>query len=817
MITVKGIEQIILMLVDSDPELKSARPYGEFRVNNKRTDDYPVLFYEFAQGDMTQPQPGKWNREITMAIGVAIQLLEGRINEIDMKSRAVSILEKTILKLRASSEFAAVGVRFPDKSVTISNLDETGDDLITGVFTNIKFVLPVVVCEDDLPYLPIGTQSNTYEPSDPSSLFCSLLNDCPTIEEMQDDIAILFTLTGGTGGAATYVQPGLNIYTGGTESSPIVGLKGSIALTAVTANNPGSIAINGASTSSTAGYFASVNYLAIHAQSQNYTAGYFTSASSGDPVMHIFGQGSGITLRVSDGLSASALATFEGQTGQLTIEANGALSWTQQAAVDTTVFNLGLSGLKPVAPGLNTYTADTIGNTIVGMVGSPSFTSVTASNFISGSTNLNQIFAPIGAIGASTYVQPGLNVFTAGTASSPVVGVVGSPSFTAVTASNFISGATNLSSLFAPASVVATYVQPGLNISTGGTITRPIINTLGTVVFTSVTTSNLLAQGINTFTNSTNVVNNTSFSSSDSQPTMFTNGVYLWDRSTLLLNNKATFSCDTSDGTTRFVVNRLGEFGASILATGNIRATANISGATFYSGATELGSLFASSAPTYVQPGLNITTGGTITRPIVNLAGSIVLTAVTASATVQARDIVATLSLSGQNVTATTLVSTTATITTLNNTTLNGATINGTTGAITTITSTTASASGNLSGGTVFEGSTSLVNKYAPKDLTVTLNSGTYILALTDDSRLVDLSGASAQNCVVPRNSAVALPIGAQVMVFQSGAGQVSFSADTGVTIRSYSSQIKIAGQYGGASLVKKGTDEWALFGNLSA
>lgn len=194
----------------------------------------------------------------------------------------------------------------------------------------------------------------------------------------------------------------------------------------------------------------------------------------------------------------------------------------------------------------------------------------------------------------------------------------------------------------------------------------------------------------------------------------------------------------------------------------------SISATTLYSGTSELGGLLAqfyapiSVQNQWVQPGLNITTGGTANAPIVNLAGTISLTGVTAT------------SVSGTSVSATTFYSGT--------TPLN-----------------------------------SILSAYAPKDLSINRNSGTYILALTDDSKTILLSSATAQNCVVPRNAAVAFPIGAQVMVVQTGAGQVTFSADTGVSLLSYTSLIKLSGQYAGASLIKTDTNEWSLVGNLTS
>mgnify|MGYP000966918869 FL=1 len=132
-----------------------------------------------------------------------------------------------------------------------------------------------------------------------------------------------------------------------------------------------------------------------------------------------------------------------------------------------------------VAPGVNAYTGGTPSRPIVGVIGSPVFTAVTASSIsgtsisattlFSGNTNIGSLFGP------STFVAPGVNAYTGGTATRPIVGVIGSPVFTAVTASSIsgvsisattlFSGSTDLSELIGS----STLVQPGTNISTGGT------------------------------------------------------------------------------------------------------------------------------------------------------------------------------------------------------------------------------------------------------------------------------------------------------------------------------------------------------------
>ena len=66
-------------------------------------------------------------------------------------------------------------------------------------------------------------------------------------------------------------------------------------------------------------------------------------------------------------------------------------------------------------------------------------------------------------------------------------------------------------------------------------------------------------------------------------------------------------------------------------------------------------------------------------------------------------------------------------------------------------------------------------------------------------------------------NSSVAFPIGTEIQVLQLGAGQTTIVATSGVTTRSKSGQLKIANQYTGVTLVKVGTDEWYVIGNLTA
>lgn len=92
----------------------------------------------------------------------------------------------------------------------------------------------------------------------------------------------------------------------------------------------------------------------------------------------------------------------------------------------------------------------------------------------------------------------------------------------------------------------------------------------------------------------------------------------------------------------------------------------------------------------------------------------------------------------------------------------------------------------------------------------------TYTLAASDTAKVVSLSNASAITLTIPTNATTAFPTGTQVILYQAGAGQVTVGG-AGVTLRSNGSKLKLNGQYAVATLIKIGTDEWILAGNLSA
>lgn len=102
----------------------------------------------------------------------------------------------------------------------------------------------------------------------------------------------------------------------------------------------------------------------------------------------------------------------------------------------------------------------------------------------------------------------------------------------------------------------------------------------------------------------------------------------------------------------------------------------------------------------------------------------------------------------------------------------------------------------------------------------VNANTATlYTFALTDATKLVTSSNASAQTLVIPPNSSVAFGTGDVLNVVRAGTGAVAFNQGSGVVIRSVGSTATapaLRAQYSGASAVFEGSNTWYVFGDLS-
>jgi hypothetical protein len=97
----------------------------------------------------------------------------------------------------------------------------------------------------------------------------------------------------------------------------------------------------------------------------------------------------------------------------------------------------------------------------------------------------------------------------------------------------------------------------------------------------------------------------------------------------------------------------------------------------------------------------------------------------------------------------------------------------------------------------------------------IEVKSDTYTLVLADAGKLIRCTKATAMSIIIPTNAAQAYAIGQRVDIMQYGAGQVTVSPDTGVTLRSTPTN-KLRATYSTASIIKVGTNEWVLAGDLA-
>lgn len=99
-----------------------------------------------------------------------------------------------------------------------------------------------------------------------------------------------------------------------------------------------------------------------------------------------------------------------------------------------------------------------------------------------------------------------------------------------------------------------------------------------------------------------------------------------------------------------------------------------------------------------------------------------------------------------------------------------------------------------------------------------TLNAKTsnYQLALPDRSQIIEMNVGSANTVTVPTNTTAAFPIGTQITIIQNGTGKTQIVAAVGVTILS-TPGLFLRTRYSSATLIKRATNEWYAFGDLSA
>jgi hypothetical protein len=103
---------------------------------------------------------------------------------------------------------------------------------------------------------------------------------------------------------------------------------------------------------------------------------------------------------------------------------------------------------------------------------------------------------------------------------------------------------------------------------------------------------------------------------------------------------------------------------------------------------------------------------------------------------------------------------------------------------------------------------------YATKNLTLDRKTASYTLVSGDNNKLIEMNVGTANNVTI--NSSV-FTAGNQILVSQYGAGQVTFVAGSGVTLRSPSGKLKLTGQYSLATIIAISATEFYISGDLTA
>lgn len=102
-------------------------------------------------------------------------------------------------------------------------------------------------------------------------------------------------------------------------------------------------------------------------------------------------------------------------------------------------------------------------------------------------------------------------------------------------------------------------------------------------------------------------------------------------------------------------------------------------------------------------------------------------------------------------------------------------------------------------------------------DTTIDTKTANYALVLSDKDKIIEMNVGSANTVTIPTNLAAPFPIGAQITIVQLGSGKTQIVvADPTFMLLRRTPGPYLRDQYSSASLIKRGTDEWLLIGDLS-
>lgn len=92
---------------------------------------------------------------------------------------------------------------------------------------------------------------------------------------------------------------------------------------------------------------------------------------------------------------------------------------------------------------------------------------------------------------------------------------------------------------------------------------------------------------------------------------------------------------------------------------------------------------------------------------------------------------------------------------------------------------------------------------------------GAYTLILTDDGTIIEKLDSAGVTVTIPADSSVNFPVGTQIILIQTGAGQTNISGSVGVIVNG-TPGTKLRTQFSSAVCLKRAANSWILLGDLA-
>jgi hypothetical protein len=104
-----------------------------------------------------------------------------------------------------------------------------------------------------------------------------------------------------------------------------------------------------------------------------------------------------------------------------------------------------------------------------------------------------------------------------------------------------------------------------------------------------------------------------------------------------------------------------------------------------------------------------------------------------------------------------------------------------------------------------------------PSITTISQKTDSYTLSnLNERDVIIEISKGSATTLTIPTDSTINYPVGTTLDIIQTGSGQVTIAGAGGVTVNA-TPGLKLRTQWSSATLLKRASNTWLVFGDLTA